>query len=609
MFEEAGWQVEQRAPALSMPHIRRAPHPRRWLWGLLAIWLMACVWQLAVHAAGIAALRLPDADDNMRLLQVRAWLGGQGWFDLRQYRLDPPLGADIHWSRLADLPLAATILAFKPLFGEAFAERVAVALVPLLTLLAAMGLLGGIARRAIGRDAWPWACVLLLFASPALGMMEPLRIDHHGWQIAALLATLFGLIHEDRRRGGLIAGLSIAASLAIGLEMLPFLALSGVLAACGWIADAREGERLRWFGGSVALGTIAALFLFIPPQARFAGGCDALSGTYALPLAIGALGLVALSFLPLKTQARRLAGVAAVGLLAALPLLGTAGQCLVDPYRAVDPLARRLWLDTVTEALPLWRQPAEIGLATLALPLIGLAGAVTMRVRRRHSPATRRMWTLLAALGLASILLTLAQTRAGVAAQALAVPGAAALGYIGRRRLARSGSMLARVFGSVLLFLGVTGLAPRLAIAATVGEKEKPVDLARAAAMEACLTPAAIAPLDRLPPGVFLGMIDTTPSLVLRTRQDGIAGPYHRNGRAIADVMTAWVADDATAHAIALRHHATYIFLCGGAGEAALYRRRAPDGFYARLAKGAAPAWLVPVPLAHTPWRAWRIGA
>ena len=50
------------------------------------------------------------------LRQVRALLGGQGWFDLRQHRFDPAHGgANIHWSRLVDLPLAGLILLMKPL--------------------------------------------------------------------------------------------------------------------------------------------------------------------------------------------------------------------------------------------------------------------------------------------------------------------------------------------------------------------------------------------------------------------------------------------------------------------------------------------------------------
>ena len=48
---------------------------------------------------------------------ARAALPARDWFDLRQYRLNPPVGANIHWSRLVDLPIAGLILALRPLVG------------------------------------------------------------------------------------------------------------------------------------------------------------------------------------------------------------------------------------------------------------------------------------------------------------------------------------------------------------------------------------------------------------------------------------------------------------------------------------------------------------
>ena len=111
-----------------------------------------------------------------------------------------------------------------------------------------------------------------------------------------------------------------------------------------------------------------------------------------------------------------------------------------------------------------------MALASLALPVIGLSGAMLMAVRAE--PGARRGWIVLVGFGALSIVLALVSTRAAVAAQALAVPGAAALGYVGRSRLAASGSMLVRVFGSVLLFLVVSAIAPRLLIAAAVGVPE-----------------------------------------------------------------------------------------------------------------------------------------
>jgi hypothetical protein len=83
---------------------------RHWKWIVLAAWLVACAWFMIEKWSSIRFFFLPDTDDNMRMMQVRGLLHGQGWFDLRQYRMNPPWGANIHWSRLVDLPIAGLIL-------------------------------------------------------------------------------------------------------------------------------------------------------------------------------------------------------------------------------------------------------------------------------------------------------------------------------------------------------------------------------------------------------------------------------------------------------------------------------------------------------------------
>src|SRR4029450_12692927 len=119
-----------------------------WLWVPIA-WIGAAIWFLWERWAMIRTFNLPDTDDNMRIMQVRAWLAGQGWFDLRQYRLDPPYGANIHWSRLVDLPLPPIKLGLTPFVGGALAEKVAVAAAPMLPMLVAMNALAVRARRII----------------------------------------------------------------------------------------------------------------------------------------------------------------------------------------------------------------------------------------------------------------------------------------------------------------------------------------------------------------------------------------------------------------------------------------------------------------------------
>jgi hypothetical protein len=101
--------------------------PKKWRSGNVGV-LIAALGLAAVLAIKLLWIKtgLFDAmstDDAMRLVEVRDLINGQGWFDLWQYRLDPP-GVLMHWSRVIDLPLTVSILLLKPLIGLHDAEAV-----------------------------------------------------------------------------------------------------------------------------------------------------------------------------------------------------------------------------------------------------------------------------------------------------------------------------------------------------------------------------------------------------------------------------------------------------------------------------------------------------
>ena len=56
---------------------------------ILFIWFLSVVLSWFKVGAALRAGELQGNDDYMRLAQIRDWLGGQGWFDLNQYRLNP----------------------------------------------------------------------------------------------------------------------------------------------------------------------------------------------------------------------------------------------------------------------------------------------------------------------------------------------------------------------------------------------------------------------------------------------------------------------------------------------------------------------------------------
>jgi len=88
---------------------------------LLLIWSVA-----AITLAATSGIDRVSTDDAMRLVEVRDLLAGQNWFDLTQYRLNPPGGVVSHWSRLIDLPLALLIKANELVLPTALAERIAI---------------------------------------------------------------------------------------------------------------------------------------------------------------------------------------------------------------------------------------------------------------------------------------------------------------------------------------------------------------------------------------------------------------------------------------------------------------------------------------------------
>src|SRR6476646_978048 len=200
---------------------------QHWKLATVIAWALFCAWFIYNRAADIRMFNLGDTDDNMRMMQVRGLLHGQGWFDLRPYRLNPPFGAHIHWSRLVDLPIAGLILLLRPFLGRPGAERIAVGIAPLLPYLLLLFSLALTTRRLIDPRGYIIALLAMYFAVTTNSMFMPERIDHHGWQLALLALSVAGLADPQRVRGGIVLGLSTALSLAIGLEMIIYLAVAG----------------------------------------------------------------------------------------------------------------------------------------------------------------------------------------------------------------------------------------------------------------------------------------------------------------------------------------------------------------------------------------------
>jgi len=583
---------------------------RRWRWVLIFTWLLYVIFTISSRQGLIEAFALPDTDDNLRMAQVRAWLGGQGWYDLTQHRFDPAHGgANIHWSRLVDLPIAGLILLLKPLLGGAGAERVAVGVAPLLPLLPLMFALSLTMKRLVHDKAWPLPILGLFFAYSTTAMFAPLRIDHHGWQLALLAIAVAGMADPRRARGGATLGIATGLSLSIGLEMMIYLALLGGAAVLLWVSDRDERRRLAAYAASL-VATTGAGFLIFASEANRLAVCDALSPVWLSDAAVGGAAMLGLAALKLEGWKARLGAVAVAGALVAGFHALAWPQCL-QRLEGVSPEATELWLSHVREARPFYRHSWRVATMAAALPVTALIGWAVMIWRARNmrgEDASLLGRTLAVALpAIAAFALLFWQTRAGPAAQMMALPAATALIILVAAPWLWAPERWKNYAAIALVVMGL-GAAVPLGLSVVPNEKKPALAGKVTQAGRRCPSLAALAPVNRQPRGTIFTFIDLGPRIINVTHHDAIAGPYHRNDRAIADVMKAFRGDERQAHRIITEYQSDYLLICPNMATATIFMSEAPGGFYGQLAKGKVPNWLKPVDLGkNSPYKMWRV--
>ena len=579
---------------------------RHWKLISVAAWLAFCAWFVFVRWSNIHAFALGDTDDNMRMMQVRALLNGQDWFDLRQYRLNPPFGANMHWSRLVDLPLAALILLLRPLVGGADAERIAAAVAPMLPYLVLLFGVALTARRLIDRRAFLLPIIAMIVAGLTNSMFMPERLDHHGWQLALLSVSIAGLADPKRVRGGLTLGVSSALSLAIGLEMVIYLALAGAATVLFWVADADQRRRLLAYAVSLGGGTALAFLLFASYANRIAV-CDALSPVWLSNALLGSALLLGLAWRTPGDWRVRLALAVGAGIVVAAFHAMAWPHCLTR-LEGVSPEVDDLWLSHVREARPIYRHGWQMTTLILALPVTAMIGWGLLGWRNRGDRDLLRRTIAVAVPGMVAMLLLLWQTRTGPAAQLLAVVGATAVVWLLAPAFDRSKRSWVRTLGVVAVALVGFGALVPLGLKLAPAKVPTPREVEIEKANRLCNFIVAYRPIAQQPKGTVFTFLDYSPRLITLTHHNAIMGPYHRNGEQIADVMKAFRGSAEEARRIFAKYRADYLLTCPNSSTTTIFLSEAREGFYGQLTRGQVPGWLTPVPLpADSPFKLWRI--
>jgi len=558
-------------------------------------WIIASGWLLWQFWAPTADM-LTDPDDAMRLVQVRAFLAGRGWFDLFEPRVDPPAGYVTHWSRLVDAGLAGLFVLFNLFADGALAERLTRALWPLIWLLPAMAGVAAIAWRLAGREAAVIALVLATFGLPAFQHFTPGRIDHHNVQIALAVLAVAATAWSDRARWSApAAGLLTGLALAVGLENLPYLAVCGAALLLRYVRDRDGGPALADYGFGLAASTLAAFLVNVGPDQWTRTACDAIAINWAAPVVLAGLALAVAGRTCAGAWLRcAAAGAAACGALALF--IAIEPRCLGGPFAMMEVAAKATWLAEVREMealVPFAAGAPVMGAWITAFP----AGAILAALALAGSKQQCRDFGFLVAS--AALVVAVAATIAMAKAYSYAI-------WLGMPLMAALATRLFAVLGlrtAVARLAVVLALTPTALAAGAIAVAQAALDFPQTAkrADEACFRAQSYAPLARLPAGLLATHVDYGPFVLALTPHSVIAAPYHRLSAAIIAAHEIFTRPESEARVLLGERGASYVAICrhrAPARHAAGGDRGASErvsGLWDQLQAGEVFGWLEPI--------------
>ncbi len=576
---------------------------------LLLIWAFGCALMLLAGRDSIAAWRMGDPDDQLRLLQVRDWIAGQSWWDITQYRFNLPRGGNMHWSRLVDIPIAFIILLCRPFFGIAVAEHIAVVVVPLMTFGAVLALYAATARRLFGNKAAILAAVLFITILPAVFQLMPMRIDHHGWQLALFFGAILALFDTERQlRGALIIGAALALWMEISIEGLPFGVLFMGILGWRWLTPPvqAQSENQIWVFpvAMISLASVSAIcFVSTEPWTQYVTYCDSLSPVHIITFTVIALILAAGTFGMTRSGHNGISTKLLVAACAAIAggsvFVVQAPQCAGDAFSQLDPLVREYWFNRTAEGLPIWDVGLSVSIQAISAIVAGVIAIVYIWLSPNILP--RKHLVPLAMLFLGTAIIGSAVIRTSVYAVCLSTLMTSAMAI----DIFRRSDEMKRIWSR----LALKTIAMALAVPILLGqnllpflEKPQPLKLVQMSdddfieSVGDCQKLKSVRALSVLPKANIMVGLDTAPAILQVTNHNVIATGHHRNEVAMGDVIRTFTGSSAVAEKIITARKVDYLIICDGSFELALYAAKAPNGFLGQLRSGQIPRWLAPLP-------------
>ena len=544
-----------------------------------------------------------DNDDVMRLVEVRDFLGGQGWFDMMQYRLGLDSGTLMHWSRFIDLPIAGLIAFFRLLLAPESAEAAALTVWPLMLVLPLMFFMGLAGRRIAGTEGMHFSLGLTSLFVLTTRRFMPGSIDHDNVQLCLVALTVAMLADETYRpRHFAIAAIALAIALGIGAETTPFVAVACMAVAGLWAWDGEIfAPAARAFALTLTIAVSAAFLALVPPHLYSTVTCDNLSlGFYSITSVGGAGLLLSALFASRLSRPWRLGVLAANGIAVFATTLVIAPQCLRNPLADLDPMLVQLWLNSVTEAQSIFalsrHQPETLG-AFYATGFLAIVVCIFRMLRGERV----RLHAILLALVAVNWVIALVQVRGAEFSNLLAIPPLALL----LAELRRISAADTEDMGAAFFYVAATLLsAPAVwavggALANNgIANSFTAAPVANADDTGNCASKEAFTPIASLDPGVVSAPSNMGAHILRFTPHRALSGPYHRDQGGMLTELHIGLAEPKEAEAFLRGAHVTLLAFCSSDPQVKEVSKLKPEGLYAQLGEGHVPAYLEPIPVA-----------
>ncbi len=581
---------------------------------ILAAAVIVALSLIAVRVAGVAqapieVLVWSGYDEIMRLISVREWLNGAGWFDTNIDRVAPPEGLSLHWSRYVDAAIGGLILALSVFVPLDTAEAIAIIFWPTLLQVGFLALTAILARRLFGDLAAAFAVMaVVMWVGTAHARFGPVRIDHHGLQVLLTLVLIATLLLPMRARwAGVLGGLVAAFSLAIGLEMLLAIALAGVILTLRCVTHpVQSAPQLQAFGISLSLGAVLFFVGQTPSAEWFAARCDELAVPILVLAGAGGISALAIAQLSRRMQSPLHRGLMALALgiaalAAASPFLG---PCVAGPYGYLPAELQRAISSHITEARPahaylrFWQAGNPIYYYIVPI-LAATVFATVIHLREGRSGVGAGIWA-----GPVPVLLSFAwlgllgsgiQMRMAISADPV-IP--LLMGFVAAKlftawhaRPVSAGRICALLLGFLSMF--ASGKAFELAYQWSRDPAPTTAAAPETVPFNFCRRTEVVQSLAALPPSRVMALGNLGLPVLLLTEHTIPLAPYHRSEMAMRNILLHHQPDPAFLFEQLAASQADYLVLCRNAryGDGTAYANE--------LAAGASAEGLVPVSGMH----------